>query len=186
MPIDPTSDYVKNPITTYADDKTEKTKSSLELQKDDFLLLLIESLRNQDPMNPMDSKDMMAQMAQLSTVEQITNMSKSVEKLSEAVVGSQLEQASSLLGKRVSAVVDGELIIGVPTKVTFFGGIPELLIDGKRVQMGQIREVQVDRAPVPTPEPTPEVKPEPKPETKPEPEEPVDPEKQATFNHFFR
>lgn len=116
-------------------------KDRLQMQKDDFLKLMIESLKHQDPLKPMETNEMMAQMAQLTTVEQITNMSKSVEKLSEAVVGSQLQQASSLIGKTVTAMDGSQQVVGIPEKAMIKDNNVELLINGQKFQLGQITEI---------------------------------------------
>ncbi|MCJ7984766.1 hypothetical protein MUB16_13115 [Priestia sp. OVL9] len=55
-----------------------KQTGNSSLGKDDFLKLLIAQLQNQDPMNPMQDKDFIAQMAQFSSLEQMTNMSTSL------------------------------------------------------------------------------------------------------------
>ncbi|MCL2010195.1 MAG: flagellar hook assembly protein FlgD [Synergistaceae bacterium] len=52
---------------------------SNELGKDAFLRLLIAQLSNQDPLNPMDDREFIAQMAQFSTLEQMTQMTKTLE-----------------------------------------------------------------------------------------------------------
>ncbi len=50
-----------------------------KLGKDEFLMLFVAQLKNQDPLNPMDSKDLSAQLAQFSSLEQLVEMN---EKLS--------------------------------------------------------------------------------------------------------
>ena len=48
--------------------------------KDAFLQLLVNQLRNQDPLNPVNDKEFLAQMAQFSTLEQMQNLNQSFEK----------------------------------------------------------------------------------------------------------
>lgn len=64
-----------NPFT----DATREPNS--DLGKDAFLKILITQLSNQDPLDPLKDKDFIAQMAQFSTLEQMTNMNKSIEQM---------------------------------------------------------------------------------------------------------
>ena len=68
------------------------------LGKDDFLKLLVTQLQHQDPMNPIDDKDFMGQMAQFTSVEQMTNMATSIDRMSTA---SQSTQSIALIGQTV-------------------------------------------------------------------------------------
>lgn len=52
-------------------------KSSLG--KDDFLKLMIQQLRYQDPLNPMDSSQFSAQLAQFSSLEQLQNINTTLK-----------------------------------------------------------------------------------------------------------
>ncbi len=69
------------------------------LDKDAFLLLLITQLKNQNPLEPMDNKEFIAQLAQFSTLEQITNMTKSIQEFLTLQQGALQAQAASLIGK---------------------------------------------------------------------------------------
>jgi flagellar basal-body rod modification protein FlgD len=71
------------------------------LGKDDFLKILMTQLQNQDPMNPMQDKDFIAQMATFSSLEQMTNMNKTMEKFVNAHAGDLLLKYSSMIGKEV-------------------------------------------------------------------------------------
>ena len=80
--------------------------------KDDFLKLLITQLKYQDPLEPTDNKDFITQMAQFSSLEQMTNMSSSFEKLAGLQESTLREfsvgQAINLIGRTVSAVLPTE------------------------------------------------------------------------------
>lgn len=69
-----------------------------ELGKDEFLKLLITELQHQDPTNPMQDREFIAQMAQFSTLEQMLNFNKNMEKL---VSGVSFQSSFSLLGLNV-------------------------------------------------------------------------------------
>ena len=80
------------------------------MAKDEFLKLLVEQLKHQDPMSPMNSQDFASQLAQFSSLEQLTNMSGMMEEsiqvdlmLTQAINNTM---AASFIGKNVSAVGD--------------------------------------------------------------------------------
>ncbi len=54
-------------------------KAQGAMGKDDFLRLLVAQLKNQDPQSPANADQMAAQLAQFSSVEQLTNISKTLE-----------------------------------------------------------------------------------------------------------
>jgi len=91
----------KSPVgTNYLYSSTGSTSKSTnsELDKDAFLKILITQLRYQDPLSPMDDKEFVAQMAQFSTLEQVTNMSKSLDNF---LVYFSWSQFVNLIGKTV-------------------------------------------------------------------------------------
>lgn len=74
-------------------------KVNKELGKDAFLQLLVAQLKNQDPMKPMEDTAFIAEMAQFSSLEQMQNMNKLMEK---QLGFSSLSQASNMIGKEVT------------------------------------------------------------------------------------
>jgi flagellar basal-body rod modification protein FlgD len=81
--------------------KDRKAGSDI-LGKDDFLKILMTQLQNQDPMNPMQDKDFIAQMATFSTLEQITNMGKSIDRFVQAEQQNKMISYSQFVGKEIS------------------------------------------------------------------------------------
>ncbi len=67
----------------------------------DFLNLMMQQLKNQDPTKPMDESAIMGQLAQFGTVSGITQLNTSFSTLSSQLVSNQALQASSLLGRSV-------------------------------------------------------------------------------------
>lgn len=76
---------------TNATSTTNKKEKSSALGKDDFLQLLVAQMQYQDPLEPTSNTEYIAQYATFSEVEQIQNMSKSMD----------LSRASSLVGQTV-------------------------------------------------------------------------------------
>ncbi|MCL2398207.1 MAG: hypothetical protein FWC91_00510 [Defluviitaleaceae bacterium] len=68
-------------------------RSTGELDRDAFLMLLVTQMQHQDPLNPMDDRDFLAQMAQFAALEQQQHMTRSME----------LQQAYSMIGKNAQA-----------------------------------------------------------------------------------
>ncbi|MHB8959131.1 MAG: flagellar hook capping FlgD N-terminal domain-containing protein [Candidatus Limnocylindrales bacterium] len=64
------------------------------LSKDDFFKLFLDQLKNQDPTSPMDDKEFLAQLAQFTMIDTLQQMQKSLG-------GTQLAQASALIGDQV-------------------------------------------------------------------------------------
>lgn len=76
-------------------------KAKKELGQEDFLALMIQQLKNQDPLKPMENGEFIGQMAQFSTVSGIADMSKSIAGLSDAFNSGQALQAASMVGRTV-------------------------------------------------------------------------------------
>ena len=82
---------------------TVSEKSGTTLDKDDFLRLLITQLRNQNPLQPMDQAELLSQTAQFTSLEQLTNINKTLGEMKSlgGSDGSGMLTAAALLGRTV-------------------------------------------------------------------------------------
>jgi flagellar basal-body rod modification protein FlgD len=81
------------------------------LGQDDFFKLFLAQLKNQDPTKPMDDKEFVAQLAQFSMIDTM----KAVQK---ALTGTQLAQASGLIGKHIIGHdTSGQAVDGIVDRV---------------------------------------------------------------------
>ncbi len=107
-----------------------------------FMRLMIEQLKNQDPMSPMDSKDFTAQLSQINSLQQLIGMNKSMEQIAS---GGKLSEATALLGRYVEGLdANGDAITGAVERVEMLGGEPVLKIGDKLLLPGQV--IAVDDA----------------------------------------
>ncbi len=106
-----------------------QTAQESELGQQEFLTLMLEQIKNQDPFKPMENGDFLAQMAQFSTVNGITEMQGSLENMAAGFQSSQVLQASSLVGKNVLVPADeynykqGEALTGSVSLPAFAQGV---------------------------------------------------------------
>ena len=82
---------------TGATDTTKSSSSASDvfgLSKDDFFKLFLAQLKNQDPTAPMDDKEFLAQLAQFTMID-------TLQQVKTSLGGTQLAQASALIGDQV-------------------------------------------------------------------------------------
>jgi flagellar basal-body rod modification protein FlgD len=77
------------------------TADSGALQQADFLLLMTEQLKHQDPLKPMENAEFMGQLAQFSTVQGIQDLNTTVNGFSESMTSDQILRGASLVGHDV-------------------------------------------------------------------------------------
>lgn len=112
-------------------------QTSNQLGKDDFLKLLITQMQNQDPTEPMENTEFIAQMAQFSSLEQMTNMSTSFEKVANYISESS---ATSTLGKTVELNIGDTTVKGI-VEGTIRGEKPEIIVNGMRYDINKIAAI---------------------------------------------
>lgn len=87
--------------TTGTDNRKNK-----DLGQADFLRLMTEQLKNQDPLKPLASNEFLGQLAQFSTVQGIQSLNGAFSALAAAVEGDQALKAATLVGQQVQVEAD--------------------------------------------------------------------------------
>ncbi len=124
-------------VDTFNKAMNAKKPGKANLDRDDFLKLLITQLQHQDPTAPVQDKEFIAQMAQFSSLEQMTNMSTGFQKLSGLLASSE---ASQVLGKTVEIRNGDNLVRGVVDRVVR-GESPLVGVNGGIYDFSQIESV---------------------------------------------
>ncbi len=116
----------------------KETGATQELGQDAFLMLMLEQLKHQDPMNPMNNQEFLSQQAQFTQLNEIQKMNKNMS------INNQIMQASSLIGKQVS-IVDpddsSKRINGVVEAANFSGSDSTVVVGGKDYPLGYVVKV---------------------------------------------
>lgn len=92
-------------VNSSTNGQTVSTENKAILGKDDFMHLMIEQLRHQDPLSPMDSTQFASQLAQFSSLEQLSNLNEAVSQSIDAnyllTQSINNTMTAALIGKKV-------------------------------------------------------------------------------------
>jgi len=136
MTITPTN--VNGIASNVNSDGTIQTTGSLS-DKNSFLLLLVNELKNQDPTAPTDEKQTLSQLAQFSSLEQMQNLNTT---LSASSGFSQVAQSAALIGKTVSTATSTDAgVSGIVTSVALQGGKTYLQIGTQAVDASTVTSI---------------------------------------------
>ena len=99
--IEPTQ--LANEAATAAGSGTTGVGGSASIDQQEFLMLFINQLQNQDPLNPLDSNGLTEQLAQFSSLEQLYNINSNLESLGEVLGRSETADPLSFLDREITA-----------------------------------------------------------------------------------
>ena len=120
---------VNGTATNVASDGTVTATDS----KNQFLMLLVNELQNQDPTAPTDEKETLSQLAQFSQLEQMQNLNQTLTTNSGFT---NVAQSAALIGKTVStATTTASGVSGVVTSVSLSNGTTYLQVGTGRTWM---------------------------------------------------
>ncbi|MHB8913113.1 MAG: flagellar hook assembly protein FlgD [Lysobacter sp.] len=97
--------------------QTQPAARSSSLGQADFLRLMTEQLKNQDPLKPLDNAQFLGQLAQFSTVQGIDKMQNAMEAVASVMESDQTLRAAGLVGREALVEVSSvELEAGASVK----------------------------------------------------------------------
>ena len=129
---------------------TSQRTASPELGQQDFLKLMVEHMRNQNPLEPQDNSEFFNQVAQFQQLDAMTAISMAITTLVEI---SGLANSSALIGRHVTAEVPqgvdpetgfprgNKTVSGIVERVTFDENGSVLLVNGLSVPAAAVVEI---------------------------------------------
>lgn len=119
--------------------ETKSREPNQILGKDDFLLIMMEQLKHQDPMSPVDSDKFLGQMAQFTVMEQLVNLNT---QFTDMMHLQQVNNASALIGKQVSLTAGEDIIEGAVEKVLLKDQAVQVVVGGIAYDLEQVNTVK--------------------------------------------
>ncbi len=113
-----------DPIADYAAQANEamaaRNQKGTELGKDDFMMMLVAKLENQDPLNPTADTEFVAQLATFSSLEQLVSVNDNIENMAMGQASLVNSQALNLVGR--------EALVDAGDTIRIRNGEPETLV----------------------------------------------------------
>lgn len=134
--------YIDSPqnsqIVSHPDPANPVIKNAVD-ESQNFMRLMIEQLKNQDPMDPMDSNAFTQQLATINSLEQLININNVLSQTQQAT---ELSEATSLLGYYVEGLdASNAFVTGYVDRVEMIDGRATLLLGENSLLVGQVLSV---------------------------------------------
>ena len=114
-----------------------------QLGQNSFLQLMVDEMKNQDPLNAQSNTQFLAQLAQFTSVEQMTNVATQTTQLNTTMT--TMEQMTNLmfehqlLGTSVTVTdAKGNAVTGTVSAIAFNSGNPELVVNGQNYAISSL------------------------------------------------
>jgi flagellar basal-body rod modification protein FlgD len=112
-------DSINQATTTATGTSTAKSANDAAMGKQDFLMLLVAQLQNQDPLNPSDPTEFTAQLAQFSSLEQLFTLNESMTNLATSNANADRFTTLNTIGKDVTYHGSGFNFTGEPVEIGY-------------------------------------------------------------------
>jgi flagellar basal-body rod modification protein FlgD len=110
-----------------------------QVNREEFLQILVTELSHQDPMDPLDNSEFLQQLVGLQNLEQTAALTDALNSFQQFM---QMSSASSLIGRTVKAIdVQGWEVQGKVDKVVLEGGNVLLQVGNSFASVNGITEI---------------------------------------------
>ncbi len=139
MAVQPISNTVKGQQGQQA---TAGTDPFNEMRPEDFIMLMVAELQNQDPLNPMDNAQILQQISQIREIASSDALTTTLEAV---FLGQNVTTASGMIGEWVMKLSedDAVAVIGKVDRVEIKDGVPTLNVDGRPLVLKDNPDLQV-------------------------------------------
>jgi flagellar basal-body rod modification protein FlgD len=110
---------IKQATTASTGTSTLVSSKDAVMGKQDFLMLLVAQLQNQDPLSPDDPTEFTAQLAQFSSLEQLFTLNESMNNLTTSNANSDRFSTLNTIGKEVSYFGSTFKFTGKPVEIGY-------------------------------------------------------------------
>ena len=125
-------------IVTNPDPANPVIKDAVD-ESQNFMRLMIEQLKNQDPMDPMDSNAFTQQLATINSLEQLISINNILTQNQQAA---ELSEATSLLGYYVEGLdSENSFVTGYVDRVEMIDGQATMIVGEHLLLVGQVLSV---------------------------------------------
>ncbi len=138
--------YILSSGTTTAttSGKTSETKGKQDLDMNDFMMLMVEQMKNQDIGSTMDTSQYINQLSQFTMIQAVTEMASAVKNGFSSLQEMSLSTYStSMIGKDATIAIEDasgnlESITGKIEGVTFYEGSPMVIVNGQQYELSKV------------------------------------------------
>lgn len=140
---------VANGIGLTTSPTTQSRMGRADLTSADFLRLMTEQLKNQDPLKPLSNAEFVSQMAEMSTAQGVGDLETSMAQMTAAISGDQALRGAALIGRtalietdRLPLVADADGVLSA-SGVAASPGAGTITVDITSTNGTLVRRLQV-------------------------------------------
>ena len=131
-----------NPVSSGSQTNSQSSTSTNSFQSltaQDFLNMMVEELKNQDPTNPTDSSQILQEVSQIDAIQSNTQLTTTLQGVQ---LGQNIATASALIGMTVEGTdASGNPVSGAVSTASINNGGAQLQIGSSSIPLSNVTKV---------------------------------------------